>query len=130
MSKTNLWKETIEDLTSNGKTWDDVIFISNMIGEKYSTNKQTFEIEKADFEKIARVLDYDSGFGGEEINRSLIIAGDGWWMERHEYDGSEWWEFKSHPERPPGGSIVTEAKIHLLGIEVENIDTLCIRVGG
>ena len=27
----------------------------------------------------------------------LVLVGDGWWIERCEYDGSEWWEFKTIP---------------------------------
>lgn len=26
-----------------------------------------------------------------------MVVGDDWWLERHEYDGSEWWEFKRLP---------------------------------
>lgn len=43
---------------------------------------------------------YDAGFGGPEINESLRIIGDNWWLERHEYDGSEWWEYKTLPLKP------------------------------
>lgn len=51
------------------------------------------------FWKIADIL-YDNGFGGTEVNESLLVVGDKWWMERHEYDGSEWWEYKEHPTQP------------------------------
>ena len=27
----------------------------------------------------------------------LKIIGKDWWMERREYDGAEWWEFKKAP---------------------------------
>lgn len=30
----------------------------------------------------------------------LIVVGKDFWLERHEYDGSEWWEFKSIPMEP------------------------------
>ena len=30
----------------------------------------------------------------------LLIVGDDWWLERHEYDGAEWWEFKTLPCEP------------------------------
>jgi len=33
----------------------------------------------------------------EEV--SLTVAGDDWWLERHGYDGSEWWEFKTLPKK-------------------------------
>ena len=43
---------------------------------------------------------YDNGYGGEEIPLDLIVVGKDFWLERHEYDGSEWWEFKSMPDEP------------------------------
>ena len=47
-------------------------------------------LEHANFE-------YNDGFGSEEINTELILVGKDFWLERHEYDGSEWWEYKSMP---------------------------------
>jgi hypothetical protein len=29
----------------------------------------------------------------------IIVVGKDWWLERHEYDGSEWWEFKTMPDK-------------------------------
>lgn len=43
---------------------------------------------------------YHDGFGGVEIDMGLIVVGKDFWLERHEYDGSEWWEFKSIPMEP------------------------------
>jgi hypothetical protein len=51
-------------------------------------------------------VNYDDGFGGNEIPLSLVVVGDDWWLERGEYDGSEWWEFKRLPPAPPLGSVV------------------------
>lgn len=44
--------------------------------------------------------DYDCSFGGAEIYDNLYVVGADWWLERHEYDGSEWWEFKRLPAKP------------------------------
>ena len=52
-----------------------------------------------DFAKLSR-KDYHRGFGGAEVAGNLIVVGDDFWLERHEYDGSEWWEFKSMPVKP------------------------------
>ena len=30
----------------------------------------------------------------------LLIVGKDFWLERVEYDGSEWWEFKTMPREP------------------------------
>lgn len=87
---TNLWKETVAFLKENGKGIDDIVFI---YGNGY-------EIDVDDFVRIAKACDYDAGFGGQRIPGDLSIVGDDWWMERREYDGSEWWEFLKKPERP------------------------------
>lgn len=55
------------------------------------------------FEEFTRIADieYDDGFGGQEIADDLIVVGTDWLLERHEYDGSEWWEFKQLPRQIP-----------------------------
>ena len=83
----NLLTETLDVLKSHGKTPKDVLWV----GDQYK--KTTWE----NFESISN-FEYDSGYGGNEVESSLIIVGDTWWLERGEYDGSEWWEFKEHPK--------------------------------
>jgi len=48
-----------------------------------------------------QVLDfrYDGGYGGQELFGTVWLK-DGTWMERGEYDGSEWWEHRTRPEIP------------------------------
>jgi len=126
MSTTNLWSETLDILNREGKTWDDVIFITNIIGGIYSDNGVEFEIEKSDFKEIARSLNYDNGFGGVEVSIHLKIVGQNWWLERREYDGSERWVYKSQPKKPT--ATITEAKVYLLDMDEEgSIETLFIR---
>ena len=87
----NLLTETIEFLKNNcNKNPSDVRWIG-------STSYGYFDWEY--FSKIANI-DYDNGFGGQEVASDLKIVGDDWWLERHEYDGSEWWEYKSLPNKP------------------------------
>lgn len=86
----NLKKETLELLELNNKTPEDVLWCGS---EDFGWF--TF----ADFMEIAPDS-YDSGFGGQEVAKDLLIVGDNWWLERHEYDGSEWWEFKTIPTKP------------------------------
>lgn len=86
---TNLWEETIEFLEENGKTFEDVLFIQ---GKDFKVTKENFEI-------VAKKTDYDSGFGAQHVATDLVLVGDGWWIERCEYDGSEWFEFKTIPEK-------------------------------
>lgn len=83
----NLWEETIEFLKENGKTFDDVLYIQ---GNDFKVTKETFE-------SVAKKTNYDAGFGAQHVATDLVLVGDGWWIERCEYDGSEWWEFKTIP---------------------------------
>lgn len=60
----------------------------------------------AEFVQLAADLEYDSGYGLPQIDISLCIVGRDWWLERAEYDGSEWWEFKTQPRQPSHSSTI------------------------
>ena len=92
----NLLKETEEMFAEYGKTWEDVKGICLGYYYKYWDEPTNVSISVDQFIKVADRL-YDNGFGGQEVNKYLMIIGDDWWMERHEYDGSEWWEYKTLP---------------------------------
>ena len=79
----NLWKETIAKLKEHRKTFNDVLAVCG----------NEFRITKGDFKKYANA-EYDSGYGAPEVAEDLLVIGADFWLERHEYDGSEWWEFK------------------------------------
>lgn len=83
----NLYEETMAILKEHDKTFDDVIAICG--GE--------FQITKDNFIECSNT-EYDNGFGAPEVATDLVIVGVDFWLERHEYDGSEWWEFKSMPK--------------------------------
>ena len=87
--KRNLLEETISVLARNGKEPKDVIWVGSEDG--------WFTWE--DFCQVADT-EYDSGFGGAEVARDLVIVGQDFWLERGEYDGSEWWECKTWPAQP------------------------------
>lgn len=78
----NLLKETLEVLAQHEKSPADVQWVG---GDAYWFTWDEFA-ELADRE-------YDDGFGGQEVARDLVVVGDGWYMYRGEYDGSEWWNF-------------------------------------
>lgn len=82
----NFKQETLDALAKNGKVTGDIKFVNVKI------DSITWEqlIELSDFE-------YDDGYGMAVIDQSMKIVGDNWWLERGEYDGSEWWEFKTLP---------------------------------
>lgn len=44
-----------------------------------------------------RSYDYDNGYG-EQYVFGFIVFTDGTWLERMEYDGSEWWALRRAPE--------------------------------
>ena len=84
----NFKEETIRELEKHGYTVNDI----NWIG----TSKTRLSI--VNFFKIAD-FEYDDGYGAAEIPTNLKIVGDNWWLERHDYDGAEWWEFKTMPSK-------------------------------
>lgn len=85
----NFLKETIEELERNGKSKSDIKWIGTK--EKKICLENFFN--DIDF-------DYDDGYGGNEIPLSLYIVGEDWWLERREYDGAEWWDFKTIHKEP------------------------------
>lgn len=87
----NLLQETLNDLKENRKTPADV----RGVGRASINAKCSWD----DFAKQAN-FEYDNGYGSAEIPGDLIVAGDDWWLERAEYDGSEWWAFKTPPVEP------------------------------
>jgi len=99
----NLLIETIDKLKEKGLTPDNVLWVGN------------YEV-KTDWENFAKIAnkEYDSGYGGQEIASDLLIVGKDWWLERHEYDGSEWWEFKQLPKEP-------KTKVELLHVDGDNM---------
>lgn len=94
----NLLNETIQELKNHDKFPEDVRWIGSRDGE--------FAICWDDFINIANIK-YDSGFGSQEIQSDLVVVGDDWWLERHEYDGSECWIFSSAPIRKDNSSVFT-----------------------
>lgn len=86
---TNLYQETTDVLAQHEKTWADV---KMLVLDKYSCDPS--------FASIALDTDYDAGYGIEMINLDFMVVGEDFWLERHEYDGSEWWEYKAMPTLP------------------------------
>ncbi len=85
----NLLLETKQVLEENGKSINDIVWVGC----------KDFEIPLASFLTLSDE-EYDSGYGGNEVPIDLVIVGNDWWLERGEYDGAEWWEFKTLPKRP------------------------------
>lgn len=85
----NLKSETLEILKQYGKKPEDIKWVGC----------DDFHFDPASFWRLAD-KEYDSGYGAPKVAEDLLVVGDNWWLERHEYDGSEWWEYKELPARP------------------------------
>lgn len=88
---TNLLDETLRALEARGHHQDDVLWVGT----------KDWSCPFSEFAARAKSINYDSGFGLAVIRRDLVIAGHDWWLERGEYDGSEWWAYKFPPIQPP-----------------------------
>lgn len=97
----NLLTETTSVLKTYGKSLNDIIAVQG----------SDFAITVEDFIKLADVT-YNDGYGSPEVAEDLLVIGDGWWLERATYDGSEWWEYKEYPKILP----ITEKNIFALTV--------------
>lgn len=89
---TNLLKETTEDIEESGHGTGDVLWVGSANG--------TRSLGWEEFAAFAGSIKYDSGYGGAEIPEDLVVVfSDGSWLQRGEYDGSEWWDFCKTPVR-------------------------------
>lgn len=104
----NLLNETLNILKENRKTPADV----RWVGRESVNAKCSWD----DFAKQAN-FEYDNEYGIAEIPGDLIVAGDDWWLERAEYDGSERWEFKTAPAEP---DLDSHASSRCLGLGAED----------
>ena len=86
----NLLQETLEILSTINKSPQDVEWCGSRTGGYFTWDH---------FAKIANV-EYNNDYGSQEVCYDLVVVGKDWWLERHEYDGSEWWEYKQLPVRP------------------------------
>lgn len=85
----NLLEETKRVLKRHGHTLSDIVWVGC----------KDYRIETEQFIELANVL-YDDGYGSQEVATDLLIVGADWWLERHAYDGSEWWEYNTLPQMP------------------------------
>ena len=85
----NLLKETVSILEDRNKSLSDIEWIG--------TSREYVDINK--FIEIADTS-YDNDYGSPKVAEDLFIVGNNWWLERHEYDGSDWWEYKELPTKP------------------------------
>jgi hypothetical protein len=63
---------------------------SHKLNPLYTTEEYNNFLEFLDY-------DYDSGYGGQNLY-GVIYCEDGVWLQRGEYDGSEWWDIFKYPD--------------------------------
>lgn len=69
--------------------------------ENFGRMSLVFDSEKDSIEILISFLDkieYDDGFGGQELF-GRILTNKNSWLERGEYDGSEWWDYRTIPTK-------------------------------
>ena len=91
--RVNLLRETKQVLMEHGLSPEDVLWVGRP--------ECNIKCDWASFAKQANFI-YDNSYGSAEIPEDLVVVGKDWWLERYEYDGAEWWEFKRAPEEPKG----------------------------
>ena len=79
------------------------------------------------FEKIA---DFEywphSNTTGIDVPADLIIVGEDWWLERHEYDCSEWWEYKTLPTKGMAPGSFDTIDMRTVRQSTETLKELCL----
>lgn len=91
--RVNLLRETKQVLQEHGGGPEDVLWVGRP--------ELNLKCDWAGFVKQANFI-YENGYGCAEIPMDLVVVGKDWWLERYEYDGAEWWEFKRAPKEPEG----------------------------
>lgn len=69
-----------------------------ILKQNWADNESTRDAEWAKFAEDLQ-FEYDDGYGTQNLF-GTVWFNDGSWLERGEYDGSEWWEYKSVPVIP------------------------------
>lgn len=86
----NLLEETKVVLNEHDKTLIDIEWCGS---EEFGW----FSVEL--FEELADKK-YNDGYGSPAVVQDLLLTGKDFWLERYEYDGKEWWEYKTTPLKP------------------------------
>ena len=84
----NAKKELLEILKENNKTVDNIVAIFIKYELNYAKIIEINTIEQ---------LDFNYNDGGIQELYGYVLLDDQDWLERHDYDGSEWWEYKKYP---------------------------------
>jgi len=103
MQLTNAKEELLEFLRTEGMP--RVLCIGIMYEDDMSEDAYNIRLKigytPEDFEKFLSKLNfnYDSGFGTQYLGGEIWFE-NGTWATRHEYDGSECWQYHRRPKVP------------------------------
>ena len=90
----NLKKETLKDISDSNHSLEDIDYCYIYQEGRFGDEVKVYT--KGDFRTDLLNFNYDEGFGGQEVG-GFIVFKDGTWLDRREYDGSEWWELQCKP---------------------------------
>ena len=80
--------------------------ISHWYNDEYVEDRKSIDLREGyhigEYEEFLHRLDfeYDNGYGGQQVYGTVWLKEENTWLERGEYDGSEWWEYKKCPQVP------------------------------
>jgi hypothetical protein len=113
MTNTNLFEETfhfLETLCQEDKAGGRCRLTPVWVGSKDGIARFTWD----QFAEVAKGIEYDRGYGDNQIARDLVVVGGDWWLERWEMDGSEGWRFHSLPVGSPEKTTYTNEEVSML----------------
>ncbi len=87
--------ETLEKMEQHAKTKEDILWVGSKDGK--------FAISWEEFSLLAD-REYDRDSPRQIVAKDLIVVGEGWWLERKEYQGTEWWVYLELPQKKEGKS--------------------------
>ncbi len=79
-----------------------VIAANISFGDSWTDEEERFKLKplytKEDYDNFLEFLnrEYDNGYGGQKLF-GVIFCENGVWIERKEYDGSEWYVVNKYP---------------------------------
>lgn len=97
----NLLKETIQAIEKSGHSIEDIhhVIVKNKEDSFFNKTETPIATTWDAFVEMAKNLNYYNGYGNEAIwAYSRVVFKDRSFLERAEYDGSEWWRFVEIPD--------------------------------
>ena len=99
--ETNVMQELLDVMERIDMKFDDIMF-ANVVIHKCDRIKAFLppgwrDVDMDCFKsQLISMNSYDSGYGSQKLFGTIVFKNSAW-LERGEYDGSEWWQFKKMP---------------------------------